>query len=428
MSLPRWLLTALTGLALLTAALAPPSSAFAAGDVYTVSDVPVDVSAGSASQAREQALERGHREAFERLLGRIVPAGEREAVPEMSYDGIANLVRDFQVSDERTSNVRYLADLTIRFRPEAVRRFLRDNGIAYAETVSKPVVVLPVFGEAESAVLWDDPNPWREVWNRRESEPGLVPLTVPLGDLGDIQAISATEALQGDQEAVAAIAGRAGAGDAVVAHLTLEGDPEAGDAAARVVATRVGLSGPQHTTIQTVRQASAKTLEEVLERAADAVAEDMEAAWRQANLVRFEDPHEVSVIVPLRGLDDWTKVRQRLSEVAVVGETALRRMSRAEAELDMTYYGDPEQLKRALRQSSLHLETSPEQAEEGQTEEDEQEQEQEAWRLRPSEALIEPPAVPMGEGGGQPEPEGAPGSGSEPAWDSEANGDGELRQ
>lgn len=387
MSLPRWFLTTLTGLALLSAALVVSSltlasSAVASGDVYTVSSVPVDVTAGSAAQAREQALEQGHREAFRRLIDRIAPSGAVQELPDPPYDRLANMVRDFQVSDERTSNVRYLADLTIRFRSEAVRAFLRENEIAYAETVSKPVVVLPVFGESESAVLWDEPNPWREVWNRREEHPGLVPLTVPLGDLGDIQAITVSEALQNDQDALAAIAENSGAGDVVVAHLTLDGDPEAGDAVARVVSNRAGLSGPPRTMVQTVRQAQAKTLEEVLERAADAVEEDLETAWKQANLIRFEDPHEISVTVPLRDLADWTKVQQRLSEVAVVGETALRRFSRNQAELDMTYFGDPDQLQMALRQSSLTLE----------------EAERENWRLRPSEAQVERPSVPTGVG------------------------------
>ncbi len=395
MSLPRRLLTALTGLALLSAALVLPivtlpSLAAGSGDVYTVSQVPVDVTAGSAAQAREQALERGHREAFRRLVGRIVPRGETQALPEASYDRLANMVRDFQVENERTSNVRYLADLTIRFRPDAVRDFLRENNVAYAETVSSPVVVLPVFGEAESAVLWDDPNPWREVWNRREAQPGLVPITVPLGDLGDIQAISASEALQNDQEALMAIAERSDAGDVVVAHLMLDGDPDSGDAVARVVSSRTGLSGPQRTTVQTVRQAQAITLDELLERAAEVVIEDLEAAWKQANLIHFEDAREMSVTVPLRGLEDWTSVQERLSGVAVVGDAALRRFSRGTAELDMIYYGDPAQLKMALRQSRLSLEES----DDGR------------WRLYPSEAQVERPSVPLRADRGAPSRDG----------------------
>src|SRR3546814_5337389 len=86
--------------------------------------------------------------------------------------------------------VRYLADLTFRFNPDQVRSLLRGAGVPFAETRSKPVVVLPVFGDsAAGPTLWTGTNPWRDVWAQRRGDDGLVPLTVPLGDLGDLAAV-----------------------------------------------------------------------------------------------------------------------------------------------------------------------------------------------------------------------------------------------
>ena len=44
--------------------------------------------------------------------------------------GVSELVRDFEVADEKTSAVRYLARMTVRFREDAVRTLLREHGVA----------------------------------------------------------------------------------------------------------------------------------------------------------------------------------------------------------------------------------------------------------------------------------------------------------
>ena len=41
---------------------------------------------------------------------------------------------------------------------------------AVGESGGKPIVVLPVYQDGASIVLWDDPNPWREAWGQRSSD------------------------------------------------------------------------------------------------------------------------------------------------------------------------------------------------------------------------------------------------------------------
>ena len=63
-------------------------------------------------------------------------AGRRHAVNEV--------VQGFEVAHERRSGVRYLADFTVHFQPDAVRQMLRQAGVGFVETPSKPVIVLAV--------------------------------------------------------------------------------------------------------------------------------------------------------------------------------------------------------------------------------------------------------------------------------------------
>ena len=132
-------------------------------DAFTVGGVHEDVTAANASAARDQSAgAEGQHKAFDTLMGRIA-AGK---APHVNTSQITDLVIGFEVANERTSPVRYVADYTFHFNPNGIRRLLSDNGTARAAYVApvKPVVVLPVYSEGGRAVLWDDPNPWRDAW------------------------------------------------------------------------------------------------------------------------------------------------------------------------------------------------------------------------------------------------------------------------
>lgn len=336
-------------------ALAP---ARAAPDLYTVAEVAVDVTADSAAEAREQALAEGHRRAFERLVTRLVPTGLQNRIPSPGYDRVANLVRDFEVDDERTSDVRYLASLTFRFQPEAVRDFLRARQVPFAETRSKPVVVLALYGPSRGAVLWNDPNPWRDAWERWEAEPGLVPFVVPLGDLGDIQAVSAGEAVDRRVEPLQAIAARHDAGDVLVTRADVAGDPQAGEARMQLVSRRTGAEGAEQTWVRNLRQRPEEDAEAFFLRGVETVAQAVEDAWKQTNLLRFDTEQSLRVSVPIAGLRQWVDLRRRLADLPVIRSSAVRSLSRQRAEVDLTFFGATQQLRRALAQNDLGLRES----------------------------------------------------------------------
>jgi hypothetical protein len=284
----------------------------AAADVFTISDVAVDSTAETAAAAREQAIAYGQSQAIQRLWQRLVPAERLSTIPSLSAGAVTDFVRDFSVANERTSAVRYIATLEVRFRPEQVRRFLRANTIAFAETVSKPVVVVPLFAEGNSLRLWDDPNPWRRVWLDRDGEHELVPLVSPLGDLGDIAQIDAARAEAGDGAALDALARRYSAGAVLVTTATLEGDADLGQARLRVVSKQYRAAADPIVRIDSHVQQQGEDLIGLLERAAQTIDAALQAQWRRDNLLRFDQQNRLAARVPLSGIDQWVAVRRRL--------------------------------------------------------------------------------------------------------------------
>ena len=138
-------------------------------------------------------------------------------VADIPFSELRSLIRGYEVIRERTSRIRYLADLNVTFSANEVRQFFLSNNINYAETPSAPVLVIPLLIRQGAASLWETPNPWRDAWQNLPKQKGLVDILVPVGNLADIRDIAAIQALRGDQKKLKKIAKRYNAKTVVVA-------------------------------------------------------------------------------------------------------------------------------------------------------------------------------------------------------------------
>lgn len=337
----------------LTAAAAP--AAADAVDVFEVTGVAVDVTAETAAAAREQAHAEGEVRAFRRLLERLTLRADHARLPEFTKEDVDGYVQDFSVAEEKLSSVRYLARLNFRFKAEDVRAMLNDFAIPFAETVSKPVLVLPVFQAAGALILWDDPNPWRDAWLRRSDTRGLVPTMLPTGDLADIAAIGAEQAMDGDLQRLNAVAARYGASDTLVVFGVLRFDAANNRRALEVYFTRYGNQLREQTEVMTFAQEKVETVPQLLARAAKELTRIVEDNWKRDNLLQFTQAGVIATVVPIAGIDDWLAVRRRLRGVAVVRRAEMVLLSLDEVRVNLHYLGDPGQLALALEQADLRL-------------------------------------------------------------------------
>lgn len=339
-------------------------AAAAEPEVFTIRGMQVDATAETAADARDQALAEGQRAAFQRLMARLTLAADRAKAPVLGADAISDLVRDFEVADEKTSAVRYLATITVRFRPEAVRDFLRRAGVGFAETPSKPLLILPVFEVAGALSLWDEPNPWRDAWAKLPPSDGLVPLVRPRGDLQDIATIGAEQAVRGDDTRLRAIAARYGASDVLIARAGMrfpDGAPAAGHSGPwlQVSLSRFGNVLLEQTRVEAFYPQPGEDLNAVLARAAATIAAQVEENWKRNNRLRFGTGDEMTVEVPISSLDQWLEIKGKLEAVPFIRRSDLIYLTRTVAWLRLNFIGDEEQLRLALSQSDLALEQGP---------------------------------------------------------------------
>ncbi len=333
-------------------AVAGPAAARDAS-VFLVRDVAVDASAENATEARDIALADGHSTAFRRLIARIVPVAAAKTVPQPDAADIAPLVQSFEVDDEKTSRVRYLARLTFQFDRAAVRRLLNLRGVKFAVTRARPRLVLPVLRMAGVHLLWDRPNPWREAWSGLSQVDGLVPLVIPAGDLQDLRDISARQAISGDPGRLRAIAKRYGAGSVAVMVAT-RGRVGDSPSAIRVSTATYG-SDDERAVVESYSVDSSEPPAQQFRSVAVRAARHIQEAWKSGNLLSFERSGQIDVVVPVSGLDAWISVSRALSDTPSTDVVQVLSVNRDAIRVRLRYFGDTEGFKSALRRNDLHL-------------------------------------------------------------------------
>ncbi len=324
-------------------------------DVFTVRGVGVDVTAESALLARTEARRTGQRAAHQRMITRLTLRAHHERLPELGDEEVAALVESFEVDNEKTSTVRYIAEMTFKFKANEVRLLLRDLGVPFAETRSKPVLVLPIFETGGEVTLWEDTTPWLAAWSRYQAADGLVPLRVPLGDLTDISTIGADQALTGNRELLDKVAARYGADDTFVVFARLPESFVPGVELA-VTTSRYGAAGLDQTIVDTVQARPDDTFEGFLFRAVSTVITRVEERWKRDNLIAFDRRQTLALKAFFEDLDQWLSIQRGLGGIALVGTIEIVYLTRKEAGLELSYFGDPEQLTLALEQADLVLE------------------------------------------------------------------------
>src|SRR6516165_11404330 len=136
--------------------------------------VKVDATADSAAAARELARIDGQRRALMTVIDRLSGSPDSAKLSKLDDRTITDMVESFEVANERMSAVHYLADYTFHFRPTKVRRLVHVADSAPSEVNSKPgaaeggsksvvvegggkpLIVLPVYKDSGSTVLWED--------------------------------------------------------------------------------------------------------------------------------------------------------------------------------------------------------------------------------------------------------------------------------
>jgi hypothetical protein len=325
-------------------------------DVFQVSGIAVDATAADAVAAREQALLQGQIEGLQRLLRRLTPVAEHDRLPAVGAAEIQRYVQNFEISDERVASNRYLAQLTVRYQPEAVRSLLQGQALSYAETVSEPLVVLPVYQMPGGPRLWPEDNPWWQAWSEHLDPERLLRLVLPLGDLEDMATVTVDGAMAGDAAALEALARRYGTDDVLVAIATPRGGATtAAGGAPPALGLDLRRDGIQANPPETLEGRAGETLGALMAEAVVGIQDTLDERWKAANLLRYDQAASMLVDIPIEQLADWVEISRGMEGLREIVGIEVASFARENVRAHIRYLGDPLRLEEALARIGLGL-------------------------------------------------------------------------
>jgi len=329
-------------------------NAFAA-DVFTIRGVEVKEKASSELFAKKKALAAGQRKALGDMLKRITLRADHTRLPASTDKLTGDMVRDFSVSEEKFGGGRYHAKLSVRFKPKTVRALLRQMNIPFAETASRPFVVLPVMIKGKARLLWDEPNPWFDIWGDVSTPDGLLPIIMPERELSDVALVTAEQALAGHLTRLRAVAQKYQTRGVVVPSAEFSEDKKKKIHRAEIKLITFDSTGHVKKGVSAYESQPGMGIGEFQKQVALVLIQQLREDWKKANLLTVGTMNSLVAIVPLSKLQDWLDVKDRLQNVATIKHVGMRRMSVRESEIGIQFQGDPKQLRVALEQNGLNL-------------------------------------------------------------------------
>ena len=312
-----------------------------AGNIYTVEKIRVDERAGSAAAARNAAIFKGQQQALAIVLRRLTNVADASRLPDAFKIPPASIVQSFGVSDEKTSNKRYLATLKVTFKPDAVRNILRVHNIPISEVQAPPHLLLPVLETDKGMMLWGE-HWWYKFWQSFDIVNIPTPLILPLGDIDDTRILSITALANNDVEKLWALAQRYQA-DAILVVRAREHKASnvVDDTALQLSSTLYGSLGGE---VIVRRYVGATNREHLARYGTDELLTLLSERWKRVTTVKSDRETNIIAHAQYDGLDAWQKLLRGMEETTLIRDLQIQEISSSNAVLRMGFVGTPDQL------------------------------------------------------------------------------------
>lgn len=140
--------------------------------VLTVTNIKVSVTADSSATAREEALDKAHDLAFQKLVSENFPE-KSGALP--THQDIINMVTDFSIEREKTTPTNYTASLTFQFDASKVQTWAQRD----AQHVNAPLSPSLDAGKPlKITAFYTTLSDWNNIKNTLENSSGVQKITL----------------------------------------------------------------------------------------------------------------------------------------------------------------------------------------------------------------------------------------------------------
>lgn len=329
--------------------------------LFTITDVRVEVTAENAVAAREKAFAQAQADAFKKLAERMLPEDSLAKFAPPAADRLPSFINDFEITDERVSAVQYIGTYTFRFRPDAVRGFLGQENLSYADVPSRALLALPFYQWGSRTVLWGTDNPWLAAWSSHGRGEGLVPVVAPLGDAQDMADIGDGDALTYDPAALQTMLARYAAGEAaVMIAAPVWRDPGASAAGGvpgelDIALYRTDQTPPVFVGNLKVESVPGEEAAAFYARAVTRARQALQSDWKNRVQAAPAERNSIRARARFAAMQDWMAVQRALRAAPGVDGFKVLSLRAGEAQVQIDFTGSEDRLRLALAQADLTL-------------------------------------------------------------------------
>ena len=144
---------------------------------------------------RTIAIEESYKIALSRYLKWITLKETSDIINLVDLLEARDYVSGYSIDNEKYKREKYSALITVTFEKDKLEKFLDSKNIDFFSKKGPRTLIIPIINFEQRLILWDDPNPWFDVWLRRPLDSNLNLFTLPDGEADDLITLSAQEAV-----------------------------------------------------------------------------------------------------------------------------------------------------------------------------------------------------------------------------------------
>lgn len=144
---------------------------------------------------RTIAIEKSYKIALSRYLKWITLKETPDIIDLVDLLEARDYVSGYSIENEKYKKEKYSALITVTFEKNKLEKFLENKNIEFFSKKGPNTLIIPIINFEQRLILWDDPNPWFDVWLRRPLDSNLNLFILPTGEVDDLITLSAQDAI-----------------------------------------------------------------------------------------------------------------------------------------------------------------------------------------------------------------------------------------
>ena len=322
------------------------TATYSYSDAYIVENVIIQESFQNTKNFRQNLINKGIISSFEILSKRILLESQFWKIKNIDSKLAKEMTTTVSLQGEKKINNNYEINLSVLYDKNKVKNFFNSRNIAYAETISQPILLFPIIKENDKLTIWEN-NFFSENWDKSKYSNFFVSFLVPEGDIFDQKnlVLNNSSIREIDERSILQ---KYNLNNSLMLILDL-------DTKKNNVQYKINLSGVAYYKNFTKELKSNDTKESQFLELIDEIKYSVENLWKTKNTVFSDTELLLEFTAKISNLKQLSKLRNELIANAAIKKIQTLEISSKALKGKLYYTGSLKNLQEALEEQNIFL-------------------------------------------------------------------------